>query len=240
VIELWFHLVFFYLAALLPFGAWRRMAHASRLPESASPDPRRPTTARIYRGVIVGHWLTAGTVVGAFWWFGIPLGTLGLAAPRTLPLLISGAVLLLGWVVWSHYQARALIDPAKVARLRARFENISLLVPVTPAEERAWLLVALTAGVCEEVLYRGFVGFYLGRWMPLPAVALVGSLVFGVAHLYQGPNNALRTAAVGAIHWALYLATGSILPGMALHAALDVRSGQVLRQVFAKPLPAAA
>jgi len=240
MLELWFHFLFLYLTVLLPFGAWRRMARGSRPPAGAPPDPRRPTTARIYLGVIVSHWVVAGAVVFVFWRTGIPLAALGLAAPHAGPLAACALALAAGWFVWVHYQGRALADPVKVARLRARFDRMSLLIPSTAAEERAWILVSITAGVCEELLYRGFVGFYLGRWMPLWAVALAGSLIFGIAHLYQGPKNALRTALIGALHWALYLQTGSILPGMVLHAALDIRSGTVLKRVFTNPAPAAA
>ena len=240
MLELWFHFLFFYLAALLPFGAWRRMARASRQPEGAPPDPGRPTTARLYKSVIVSHWLVAGAVVFVFWRIGIPLGALGLSTPHAGPLAAAGFVLVVGWLIWIRYQARALADPVKVAHLKARFHRFSLLIPSTPAEGRAWIFVSITAGVCEELLYRGFVGFYLGRWMPLWTVAVVGSLVFGIAHLYQGPKNAVRTALIGALHWALYLATGSILPGMILHAAIDIQGGRVLRRVFANPAPAAA
>jgi len=240
MLELWFHFLFFYLAVLLPLGGWRRMARASRQPEGAPPDPRRPTTARIYRGVIVGHWVIALAVVGVFWRVGIPLGALGLSTPHAGPLAAAAIVVVVGWLVWIHYQAQALADPVKVARLKARFDRFSLLIPSTPAEGRAWIFVSITAGVCEELLYRGFVGFYLGRWMPLWTVAVVGSLVFGIAHLYQGPKNAVRTALVGALHWALYLITGSILPGMVLHTAIDLQGGRVLRRVFANPAPAAA
>jgi membrane protease YdiL (CAAX protease family) len=79
--------------------------------------------------------------------------------------------------------------------------------------------------VCEETLFRGFFGFYTYPWMPLWVAAIVGSALFGFAHLYQGPRGMLRTGAAGLILWGCYLATGSILPGMVLHAAIDVRSG---------------
>jgi membrane protease YdiL (CAAX protease family) len=93
--------------------------------------------------------------------------------------------------------------------------------------------------VCEEILYRGYLGFYLGRFMPLPLVAVVASVFFGLAHLYQG-SNAWRTLIAGALLWATYLATGSIVPGMVLHALIDVRSGRALRRAFAEPSPIAA
>ncbi len=175
-----------------------------------------------------------------FWRFEIPLAALGLAAPRLSSLAVSAVVLAIAWAFWVRSQRGVLADPVKVARLRSRFGSISLLIPTTDAEQRLWILVSITAGVCEEVLYRGYLGFYLGRTMPLAAVAVLASAFFGLAHIYQGGRNALRTMIVGALLWGLYLATGSIFPGMILHAALDVRSGQILRRAFTDPAPMAA
>jgi len=69
----------------------------------------------------------------------------------------------------------------------------------------------------------------LGSWMPLWAVALVAAALFGVAHAYQGARGMLRTGLLGLVLWATYLVTGSILPAMVLHAAIDVRSGSAIR-----------
>ncbi|HEX5854863.1 MAG TPA: CPBP family intramembrane glutamic endopeptidase [Thermoanaerobaculia bacterium] len=239
MLEFWFHLVFFYLAVLLPFSTWRRRWRYTRAPGPEDTRPR-PAPRQVYLQVIFIQWFTAGAVVFVFWRFGIPLAALGLAAPRLYPLAVSAVVLAIAWAFWVRYQRRVLADPVKVARLKSRFGGISLLIPASDAEQRLWVMVSITAGVCEEVLYRGYLGFYLGRYMPLAAVAVLASVFFGLAHIYQGWRNALRTTVVGALLWGLYLATGSILPGMILHAALDIRSGQILRWAFTDPAPTPA
>ena len=65
------------------------------------------------------------------------------------------------------------------------------LLPRT-GEERGWFAaVAVTAGCCEELLYRGVLIAFgtgvlgLGVW-PAAAIAVV---VFGAAHLYQGAGR---------------------------------------------------
>ena len=113
-------------------------------------------------------------------------------------------------------------------------------MPTTDAEQRWWNALSLTAGVCEELLYRGYLWFYLGRYIPMPYVALLASLFFGLGHLCLGPPHALRTFLLGLAFWGLYLLTGSILPGMVLHALIDVRAGAALRQAFTEPAPEAA
>lgn len=238
VLRFWFHLVFFYLTVLLPLSAWRARWRFARASEPGDVRPR-PAPRQVYLNIILIQWLTAGAVVFVFWHFGIPLATLGLATPRPVPLAVSALVLTIAWVIWLRYQRRALADPVKVERIKSGFGGISLLIPTSDAEQRLWILVSITAGVCEEVLYRGYLGFYLGSYMPLAAVAALGSVFFGVAHIYQGWRGALRTTVMGALQWTVYLVTGSIFPGMILHAALDIRSGQILRRAFMDPAPTA-
>src|SRR5438874_238999 len=109
------------------------------------------------------------------------------------------------------------------------FAWIALVLPFTAARRGRAMAekmaggVSITAGVCEEALYRGFVGFYLAQWMPLWAAALLGTLPFAAAHAYQGRRGVVRSGLLSLILWATYLATGSILPAMVLHAAIDVR-----------------
>ena len=99
---------------------------------------------------------------------------------------------------------------------------------------RGEILVALTAGICEEVLFRGFLIRFLhdgGMAMPVIAALLVSCLVFGLNHLYQGPRSALGTAIVGFIMGLLFLVTGSLIPPMIVHALIDLQPVYVLRPV---------
>jgi membrane protease YdiL (CAAX protease family) len=105
-------------------------------------------------------------------------------------------------------------------------------VPRNAGERRSFIALAITAGVCEELLYRGFLLWYLAPFAGLAGAVAVGTLVFGLAHAYQGPRNAGRAAIAGLAHWGIYLATGSIVPGMVLHAAIDLDSMALLGRAF--------
>src|SRR5438132_1468120 len=90
----------------------------------------------------------------------------------------------------------------------------------------AVLVVAVTAGVCEEVLLRGF-GFAYVRWLwpssPDWAVVAMTAAVFGLDHLYQGARGVILTGLVGAVLGSVVTSTGSLLPAMAVHALVDLR-----------------
>jgi len=115
--------------------------------------------------------------------------------------------------------------------LRA-FQRLAFILPVTQ-EERAWfVLVSVTAGICEEVLYRGFLIRYLsnGPWHAGLWIALaIASVSFGLGHGYQGLSGIIATALLGAVMAAIFLATGSLWLPMALHAIIDLRILLLLR-----------
>jgi CAAX protease family protein len=112
------------------------------------------------------------------------------------------------------------------------FKALAFILPVT-RQERAWFaLVSVTAGICEEVLYRGFLIRYLsnGPWHAGLWIALtIASISFGLAHGYQGLSGIIGTALLGSVMAVIFLATGSLWLPMALHAMIDLRVLLLLR-----------
>lgn len=114
-----------------------------------------------------------------------------------------------------HGSASTAADRGKVTRM----------LPRNHRERRYWALLALSAGVCEEIVYRGFLLAALvalfpgqGAWVYVLAIALV----FGCGHLYQGAGGMLASGFIGAIFAALYLLTGSLWLVMLLHTLIDL------------------
>lgn len=97
------------------------------------------------------------------------------------------------------------------------------LIPVTPGE-KAWalLIVAPTAAVCEEFVYRG----YLLRELAVQTHSVVfawvvSSLAFGFCHAYQKFSGAMRAALLGALLAAPVVLAGSLYPAIATHFVID-------------------
>ncbi len=131
----------------------------------------------------------------------------------TLALTAFGA----GVFALTHAGHRAGVWPAETAAL-------TRLRPVGKAETLLLVLVlAPTAGLCEEFLFRGFLLARLTALLGHPALAaLVSSAAFGLSHIYQGPAGAARAALIGIALASPALAAGTILPSMAAHALIDV------------------
>jgi uncharacterized protein len=168
---------------------------------------------------------------------GVDAAAVGLRWPRSWPgpVAVAATVLVLGFVVVSTRAlrsgglARAAAEPRRPGQGRhaepAVHATLALL-PRTTAERRLFTLVGVTAGVCEEWLYRGFllaVVAAIGGGLPTPALVAIGALAFGLAHAYQGVAGIVTTGVLGGVMAGLYLGTGSLLLPVVLHALIDLR-----------------
>lgn len=109
------------------------------------------------------------------------------------------------------------------------------LLPHTILENAAFLLLALTAGICEEMIFRGYLQHQLTAWTKSAAagIALQG-ILFGVAHAYQGPTQIIVIAVYGCMFGSLAYWRKSLRPGMFAHFLQDAVGGLVLARFALK------
>jgi membrane protease YdiL (CAAX protease family)/uncharacterized RDD family membrane protein YckC len=80
------------------------------------------------------------------------------------------------------------------------------------------LLIVVAASISEEICFRGFLFGGLRTKLPAIAAALASGAVFGLLHAPTGIEAVPQLIALGAILSLLYDKTGSIVPGVILHA----------------------
>ncbi len=153
-------------------------------------------------GLAVGRWI--GTPILEDARVDLRSGILALAA--TLPLV--------AFVFWGMRTEFALF--AKLRKM-IRETIIPLFASCSLPE---LLLIAIMAGIGEEVFFRGFLQGSLGRVVnPWIALALVSAL-FGLAH-YVSLSYAIVTGLLGAYMGMLLLLTGNLFVAVAVHALFD-------------------
>jgi membrane protease YdiL (CAAX protease family) len=116
-------------------------------------------------------------------------------------------------------------------------ELVHLLIPRT-RQEKFWsvLLLAPTAALCEEFLYRGFLLAQLALWLRSGAWAwAASSLAFGLAHVYQGWNGMVRASLLGALLAYPVIHLGSLYPSMLAHGLIDALALAWLGPKFLQP-----
>ena len=99
-------------------------------------------------------------------------------------------------------------------------------MPKTMSESLIWILVSLSAGTCEELVYRGYLQRQLWSLTSSLSLALIlQSMIFAVGHIYQGWKPALVTAIYGLIFGLVAAWRRSIIPGALAHALVDIIGG---------------
>ncbi len=116
------------------------------------------------------------------------------------------------------------------------------LLPRAGAECAAFVALSLTAGVCEEILFRGFLISFLHQGalaLPVAGALAASSVIFGLGHTYQGFRGVFATTIAGLFMGLVFLLSGSLIPAMILHALVDAQMAYVLRPVFDPHAPGA-
>ena len=183
---------------------------------------------RAYLWIVLTQWTLVAVCSWVLARHGFDLGELGVAVA---PPWFSGAsAVALGVVLASATirGVRGMLDTPE-EELPSHLRHVVRILPGRRLEQLAFVAVALTAGFCEEVLYRGFLLYALDGVIASPWWTLAFAAgAFGLAHAYQGRRGIVLTAALGFVLGVLYRFGGSLWPGILLHAAIDLVNGFAL------------
>lgn len=116
------------------------------------------------------------------------------------------------------------IEIKKVINNKGGSDGVDKMLPRTRKEKVWFTYCALTAAIGEEIVYRGFLFYLLLTILPgqnIYIILIVGSALFGFAHLYQGLTGIIRTGLTGCMLGALYLVSGSLIFSIILHFIID-------------------
>jgi CAAX protease family protein len=162
----------------------------------------------IWRGTRAGGGTTLRSLIGGRW---------GSTGDVARDLLLAAAVWGAWWLVSSGWDR--LLGAGHAA-------SISGLLPRTALERIAWVLVSVTAGFSEELVFRGYLQRQFSAWTGRPWIAwMMQGALFGIAHGYQGLLACMKIALFGLTYGALALWRRSLRPGMIGHAATDILAG---------------
>ena len=210
-------------AVLVIFLPWRGRAKLRKL--LAMPHVGTSERLTLYASTIAFQWALAAVVAWRGWAHHYTPTELGLVMPRggrIVAASLIGAFLFVCFQ-WMNLRRLGRLKPEARGFLQTLAEKI---LPKTPLETIPYLVLAATAGLCEEFLYRGFVMASLRRaglkgW----AVVAISAVMFGLAHLYQGRGGFVSTTIIGVVFGVARIAYYSLVPVMFWHAAVDAVAG---------------
>ena len=188
---------------------------------------------RLYTETLALEWLALAGLVLAWMMLERPAASLGLIVPHGGGFWISACVVLIlaAFLVRSLRSARCMTEFEKAGHRGSLGELVHFL-PRTDREFRHFVGLSITAGIVEELVYRGFLLWYLSVHAPLWVAVLLSSVAFGPAHSYQGISGFVRTGLAGFAFAILYVASGSIWLPIIAHAMIDILQGAMILEIF--------
>ena len=211
-------LVIFFLALTVGGAIFRRETHA------ASGIARtHPHVAPLYLSLMAGEWgLLLYTWRAGLRRTGTRLRDLiGGRWSRPRDVLVDAAFAAGLWGCWVG------IDAA-LGRLWPTHDpsSVGYLLPRGVLETALWIGLSISAGICEEAVFRGYFQAQLGAltrsaWAAVPLQAAL----FGISHGYQGVTACLKIVVFGLLFGAFAVWRRSLRPGMIAHAWTDIAAG---------------
>lgn len=193
-----------------------------------------------YRTSIIWSWVPTLVIVLSVLISGFSFAELGFVTPSSQinevgNLYFYGA--LAGAAIYFIYSLYAIISFRLSDKIREEHANkipaaMRMMLPVTLKEKRAWTLLAISAGLTEEINYRGYLFFatplIFGPTNGLIIIA-ISSVLFAIGHIYQG-KEALKPALAGVAIGTIFYLTGSIYPVIIIHIAQDLVAKELLKE----------
>jgi uncharacterized protein len=210
------------IVVLAVLGGWAFLAKIFTDQLSAAANPNR---VRIYLATICLEWfvfvlVVAGVrrsgasvllVLGDHWNSGRQvLRDIGIAAG------FWGVSAVLLWMI------------SKLLRITAMADNMQFVLPHGGAEITTWIALSVTAGICEETIFRGYLQRqFMSLTGSAPAGIFLSAAAFGAAHAYQGFRRVILIGLFGAMFGILTYWRKTVRPGMIAHAWQDSLGGVV-------------
>lgn len=130
------------------------------------------------------------------------------------------AVALPFWVLWegAAYGVHWLLGPSA--------KTVESLLPRSLLEIVIWIGTSITAGVCEEMAFRGYLQRQFHALTGSGVIAVLGQgVVFGLFHFYQGWKNVIVICVLGVLFGALAAWRRNVRANIIVHAWADIWGG---------------
>jgi uncharacterized protein len=109
-------------------------------------------------------------------------------------------------------------------------EAARLLAPQDWLESIVWVGLAVTAGICEETIFRGYLQRQFVAWTgSAPFGVVLSAVLFGLGHVYQGAKATIVIGVYGLMFGILAEVRQNLRPGIITHAWHDAITGLIIR-----------
>ena len=184
--------------------------------------------------------IAAGVIVFTWWIYDRPFASMGFKLPSTgtrqtwaISLSVFLGILYVADIIWSV--KKSIRNP----ELQAEQDASTPFLPHHIREIPAYIVMCLSAGVFEEIMYRGYMVTYFlpeynnsSGWPILAAVA--PAFLFSLAHYYQGWHAMLKIFLLSVLLGLIFIISESLYIVMTIHFAIDLIGGLIAMRYLRK------
>lgn len=128
------------------------------------------------------------------------------------------------WMGCGDVLGKLLPIPPEVVR------HLLVLMPRTPLERTVWIVLSVSAGFCEEFIYRGYLlqqfRIATDHWA---GGITIQAIIYGIAHAALPWEVAVSVTFLGVFFEVFAAWRRSLVPGMLMHASIDILPGILFR-----------
>jgi membrane protease YdiL (CAAX protease family) len=219
-----FVLILLFLGIIVPWRGSARMKRLMSKPELSTSD-----RLSLYGSTIFFQWLIVAIVGFRCAVRSVSLEELGIGASDPWKIVWTSSCLT-GLLCLNQILGLRRIVKLPETQRGSVFAVTEKIMPRTRVETLVYAALACTAGISEEFLYRGFVFMAFVRIIvnfgtPNALAAILSSIWFSLAHVYQGRRGVITTCVVGIIFVCVRIWTASLIPAVIAHMSIDLVIG---------------
>ena len=208
---------------ILVLAALGGVAFAHKISAGHSSVGAQPNRVRSYLLILLIEWLLFALVMAGVWrnpasvlivlgdhWHSVRQVLRDIGIAFAFWIVAAALLWLFGWLLRIHETGAA----------------VAAMLPHGGVELACWIAVSVTAGICEETIFRGYLQpQFMALTKSAPAGILLSAVIFGAAHAYQGFRMTILIGLYGVMFGILAHWRGSVRPGMIAHAWQDSLNG---------------
>ena len=177
-------------------------------------------------------WTVTIIVLLNWWLHGRCAADLGITKSPQFPAIV---IILSGGFIVLYILEIAISAGNETGMKKKHWTEVAPFLPDSYRQLPAYIFMCVTAGICEEIIFRGFLITYTKTFFEtdLPAI-LIPAAVFAVAHYYQRTSAVIKIFLLSVIFGFIFLRSGSLWIVMFLHFAIDLAGGLIIMKYHYK------
>jgi uncharacterized protein len=195
-------------------------AYFGTLRAAASRDAANVHRPAIYGRTMLVEWLLLALVLTGVWLHRSPMSAVLGDRWRSARQVLNDLGIAIAFLVLSVLVVSILGPHSHSAGTNP---GVRFLMPQTAGEKYLWVLLALSAGICEEAVFRGYLQHQFAAFSRnIPVGIFLSATLFGISHAYQGLRPALLIGFGGLMSGTVAWWRRSVRPGMIAHTLQDL------------------